>query len=119
MKFLKVKIRLENSLKIMALLNTINEIDIITKKVIKNIRLTIKQRPKLEFVFYISHSRLFLGLSENVEVAISGLKIRHPIFVIKTRNNDLVLRQLFLNTIKFSQNYKLNKIFGSITYLQT
>lgn len=57
----------------------------------------------------------FFCLYKDVEIAIKTLKIRHSIFVIKTKNQDLVLEQIFLNFIKFIQKYRFNQIFGTIT----
>lgn len=57
----------------------------------ENARLSMRQRLKLELVSHIGQSRLFLGLCEDVEVAIDSLKIRYTIFVIETRDHDLVL----------------------------
>ena len=34
-------------------------------------------------------------------------------------DHDLVLGQPFLNSVKFSQEYKPDKIFGTITHLHT
>lgn len=53
---------------------------------------TIKQRPKLELVLYISYNRSFLGLYKDVEVVINSLKTRYLIFVIKIEDYDLVLK---------------------------
>lgn len=54
-----------------------------------------------------------------MEVAIGKIKIKHPIFMVKAENNNLVLSQLFLNSVKFNQEYKPNRIFYIIIYLYT
>ena len=64
----------------------------------------------------MGHSQPFLGLYEDVEVAIGGLKTRHPIFMVEAGDHDLVLGQLFLNSMKFSQEYKPDGIFSTIIY---
>lgn len=87
-----------------------------TKKVINNTGLAIKERLKLELVLYTKHSQLFLDLCKDVKIAIGGLKTRHSIYVIEVEDHDLVLEQPFLNAVKFSQYYKQNKILGSITH---
>ncbi len=43
----------------------------------------------------------------------------HPIFVIENGDHDLVLGQLFLNSVKFNQEYNPNDILGTITLPQT
>lgn len=65
----------------------------------------------------MSHSQPFFELCKDIEIAIRGHKIRHPIFVIKVGDYDLLLDQPFLNSMKFSQEYKPDKIFDTITYL--
>lgn len=65
------------------------------------------------------HRRLFLGLCKDIKVAIDGFKIRHLIFVIEIRDYNLDLEQPFLNAVKFSQDYKLNSVFRSITHFET
>lgn len=52
-------------------------------------------------------------------MVIKRLKIKDSIFMIETRNYDLVLEQLFLNIVKFDWIYQSNKIFGTITYPYT
>ena len=75
---------------ITALLDTGAEINVITKEVMEDAGFAIRPEPKPELVLHTSHSRPFLGLCEDVEVAICGFKIRHPIFVIEARDYDLV-----------------------------
>ncbi len=119
MGFLKSIIRLENGFKIIALLDTGAEINIMTRKVMENAGLAIRRSPKIELVSHTGYSRLFLGLCEDIEVAIRGLKIRYPIFVIEYEDHDLVLDQLFLNSVQFSQECKPDGIFGTIMHPQT
>lgn len=91
MRFLKVKVILKDGSKITALFNTSAEINVMIKKVMKNAGLAMRQRQKQELVLYKDHNKFFLELCKNVEVAINGLKIRHLIFVIETRDYNLVL----------------------------
>lgn len=74
---------------------------------------------KLELIFYTSHNYFFLCLCEDIEIAIKGLKIRHLIFIVEQRDHYLILSQLFLNLVKFSQKYKPDSIFETITHLYT
>ena len=39
--------------------------------------------------------------------------------MVEIEDYDLVLGQLFLNSVKFSQEYKSDGIFGTITHLHT
>ena len=88
---LKVKVRLDDSSKVIALLDTSAEINIIPREVIEDAGLAMRHRPKLELVFHTSYSRPVLGLCEDVELAIEGLKTRHPIFIIEHGDHNLVL----------------------------
>ena len=115
---LKAKIRLENSFKVIVLLDIGAKINVMTRKIIEDAGLAIQHGLKLELISRTNHSRLF-GLLEDVEVGIRGLKTKHPIFVIKHGDHDLVLGQPFLNLVKFSQEYKPDGIFGTITHFQT
>lgn len=90
-----------------------------TKEVIKDAGLAIRPSLKLELVSHTGHSRSFFGLCEDVEITIRGLKIRHPIFIVEQKNHNLVFSQLFLNLVKFSQEYKPDSIFGTIIHLYT
>ena len=74
----------------------------------------MRRGPKLELVSYTGDSRLFIGLCEDVEEAVGGLKTRHPIIMVEAGDHDLVLGQPFLNSVKFSQEYKPDGIFGTI-----
>lgn len=55
----KAKICLENGSKVMVLLDTGPEINIMTKKLMEEANLTIKKGPKLELVSHTSHSQPF------------------------------------------------------------
>lgn len=112
----KAKVRLEDGSKVTALLDTSAEINVMTRELIEDANLAIRQGPKLELVLHMGHSCPFLGFCEDVELAIGGFKTRHPIFVVETGDHDLVLSQPFLNFVKFSQEYKPDRIFGTITH---
>lgn len=114
----KIKVRLEDGPKVKAFLGTGAEINIMTTDMMEDAGLAMRKGPKLELVSYIEHSRPFLGLCEDVEVVIGGLKTRHPIFVLEHGDYDLVLGQPFLNTIKFRQEYRPERVFDIITHLQ-
>ena len=115
----KAKVYLENSSKVTVLLDMGAKINVMTKKLIEDTNLVMKQGPKLELVLYTGHSCPFLDLYKDMEVVIGRLKTKYPIFVVETGDHDLILSQPFLNSVKFSQEYKLDEIFGTITHLYT
>lgn len=57
----KVKVRLEDKSKITAPLDTGAKINGMTKEVIEDVGLAIKQGPKPELVLHTRHSQLFLA----------------------------------------------------------
>lgn len=81
--------------------------------------LAMRHSPKLELVSHTGHSRPFFGLCKDVEIAIGGLKTRHPIFVVEHGDHDLLLGLNFINSVKFCQEYKPDGIFDTITHPQT
>ena len=117
--FPKAKVRLEDGSKVTALLDTAAKINVMNRKVIEDIGLAIRCGSKLGCVSHTSHNHSFFELYEDMEVAIRGLKTRHLIFVVEYRDQDLVFGQSFLNSVKFSQEYKPNGIFHTITHPQT
>ncbi len=100
----KAKVRLEDGSKVTALLDTGAEPEIneMTRDLMEDADLVMRRGPTLELVSHTGHSRPFLGLCEDIEIAIGGPKTRHPIFVVETGDHDLVLGQPFLNSVKFS-----------------
>lgn len=118
-KLPKIKICLEDSFKIITLLNTDIEINVIIGKLMENANLAIKWGSKLKLVFYISQNCSFLSFCKYIEIAIKGSRIKNPIFIIETDNYNLVLSQPFLNSTKFIKKYKPDKIFVTIIYLYT
>lgn len=78
----KARVWLEDGFKVTTILDTSAEINIITQEVSEDIGLAMQGSPKLELLSHTVHSRLFLGLYEDIEFVIGGLKTRHPIFVV-------------------------------------
>lgn len=83
MCFPKAKVRLEDGFKVTAFLDTGAEINVMTGEVMEDIGLAMQCSLKLELVSHTGHSHLFFSFCKDVEIAIGGLKIRHPIFVIE------------------------------------
>ena len=91
----KAKICLEDGSKVTALLDTGAEINVMTRELMEEANLAMRQGPKLELVAHTSRSRSFRGLCEDIKVAIGELKTRHPIFVADAGDHDLT-RSIFL-----------------------
>ena len=114
----KAIVCLKDGSKVTALLDTGAEINVMTRELMEDANLAMRQEPKLELVSHTGHSRPF-DLWEDVEVAIGGLKTKHPISVVEAGDHDLVLGQPFLNSMKFSQEYKPDRIFVTIMHPHT
>lgn len=102
MESTKAKVRLKYGFTVTVLLDTIVEINVITKVLMEDTNLAIRQKPKLELVSYKSHSRFFPSLYEDIEIAIEEFKTKHLIFVIEVRDYDLILGRSVLSLVKFS-----------------
>lgn len=98
----KAKVDLKNNFKVTVLLNTDVEINVMTKNLIEDVNLAMRQGPNLKLVSHIGHSHFFLGFCKNIKIAIKRLKIRHAIFMVEARDHNLVVSQSFLNFVKFS-----------------
>ncbi len=77
--------------------------------------LYIRTGPQLKLVSHTGNNCPFFGLCEDVKVAISSLKTRHLVFVMDQADHELVLGQLFLNSIKFNQGHQADGIFRTIS----
>lgn len=75
----------------MTLFDTRAKIYTMTRKVIKDVRLAIRQSFRFMLVSHINHNWPFLDLYKDMKVVVSGLKIRHPIFIVEYGDHDLVL----------------------------
>ena len=87
----KAKVRLEDGSKVIGLLDTGTQINVMTRKIIEDASFAMQRGHKLELVSSTGPSCSFLGLCEDVEVAIGGLKTSYPIFVVEYGDHDLVL----------------------------
>ena len=115
----KAKVCLKDNFKITTLLDTRVEINVMTRKLIEEANLAMRKGCKLELILHTCYSRPFLEICEDVEVAIGGMKIRHPIFFVEAGNHDFVLGQSFFNSLIFNKKYKPNGIFSSIIHPNT
>lgn len=90
-----------------------------TRELMEDANVAMRRGSKLEQVSHMGNSPPFLGLSEDIEVAIRGLKTKHPIFVIEAGDHNLELVQPFLNFVKHNQEYKPDGVFDTIMYPHT
>lgn len=87
----KTKIGFKNGPKVVVLLDTSAKINVMTREVIENAGLAMRNSPKLELVSHTGHSCFFLCFCEDIEVIIRGLKTRHLILIVEHGDHDLVL----------------------------
>lgn len=64
--------------------------------------LAMQQGLKLELVSYTDHISPIFGLCEDIKINIEGLKSKYSNFVVEYEDHDLILGQLFLNSVNFS-----------------
>lgn len=88
----KTKVRLKDDFKVMLVLYIEAEINVMIREVMENIGLAMRQGFRLELVSHTGYSQPFLGPYKDIEVAVDGLKTRHPIFFVKHGDHHLVLR---------------------------
>ena len=103
MSCINTTVLLDHVNKLIALLNTRVEMDVMIILVMYGSGLYIRTGSQLKLVSNTENSCLFLGFCEDLKVAINSLKTRHPIFKMEHADHKLVLRQPFLNLIKFNQ----------------
>lgn len=74
-------------------------------EILEDANLVIRLEPWLELASCLSYSQTFLSLCKDIKVVVGCLKIMRFIFELEVRDHNFVLRQLFLNLIKFNQDY--------------
>lgn len=87
----KDKLCLKNKFKVTTLLNIDTIIKILTKKLMKDAHLVIKQVAKLKLIIFTDFTSFLIGLYENMKILIKYLKIKYLIFITKAKDNNLVL----------------------------
>lgn len=71
--FTKTNVLLKESFKVIALIETGVEINVMTREVMEDAGLTMVKKLDLELVFHTSYSQFFLEICEDVEVAVEDL----------------------------------------------
>ena len=74
------------------IINTRAEINIITSKVTKSIRLVIRPNPNLNIISHSNYRRGFISICKGAEVRIRGVTLYEPIFVVNNIDYELILR---------------------------
>ena len=110
----KCKTILNYNLRVMTLLDCGAEVNVMTRQVMDDAGLAMRTGPLLKLIAHNGQAQPFIGLCENVEVDIGGLVTVHPIFVVETAVQPLILGQPFLTKTRFSQEYRRNEVFGTI-----
>lgn len=91
----KATIWLEDSFKIIVVLDISVEINIMTREIMEDIGLAMRCGPKLKLISHTGHSCYFLGLCKDIEVVIRELKTCYLIYIIEHGDHDLVFGQPF------------------------
>lgn len=75
----------------MAVFDTSAEINKMTRDIIKDVGLVIKQKQKLELILHTRQSWFFLGLYKDIKIVIDSLNSKYSIFVVKVKDHSFVL----------------------------
>jgi hypothetical protein len=86
-EFFKAKIIIKNVVKIIELMNSKAEINVMIKKLMNKTKIIIRFESRLRLIFYIEHDVNFDEVCDDVELNIEELKTRHHIFVIAHANH--------------------------------
>jgi hypothetical protein len=110
-KFFKIKIIIENVIKIIELMNLKTKINVMIKRLMNKTKIIIYFESRLRLIFYIEHDINFDEICDDVELNIKKLKTRHHIFVIVHADHQLVFDQFFLIDLSANYDYRLNEIY--------
>jgi hypothetical protein len=110
-EFFKTKIIIENAIKIIELMNSKTEINVMIKRLINKTKIIMRFKSRFRLIFHIDHDMNFDEMYDNVELNIEELKTRYHIFVIAHANHQLVLDQFFLTDLSANYDYCFDEIY--------
>ncbi len=107
----KTKIIIESVVRIIALMNSKTEINVMIKRLMNKTKIIIRLESRLRLIFHIDHDINFDKMCDDVELNIEKLKTRHHIFVIVHANHQLVFDQSFLIDLNANYDYRSDEIY--------
>lgn len=112
---LTAQVALDKTYKLLALLESGSQVNIMNKSIILRAELAMRPGSKVRFLYHNRSSVAFLRICENVEIDIGGLIMVCSIFVVEKASHALVLGQPFLVKTRFQQTYKRDNVFDTIS----
>ena len=96
----KVKVSLNDECEVIAMLDTSAEINVMVRSIAEAGGLPIRTNPRLALISYGQAAHKFVGVCEDVIVAIGGVKTKTAIFVVEEAHADhtLILGRPFFKT---------------------
>ncbi len=110
-EFSKAKIIIEDVVKIIELMNSKTEINVMIKRLMNKTKIIMRFESRLRLISHIEHDMNFDEICDDVELNIEKLKTRHHIFVVAYANHQLVFDQFFLTDLSANYDYRLNEIY--------
>ncbi len=110
-EFLKTKIIIENAIRIIELMNSKTEINVMIKRLMNKTKIIMRFESRFRLISHIDHDMNFDEMCDDVELNIEKLKIRHHIFVIAHANHQLVLDQSFLIDLNANYDYRFDEVY--------
>ncbi len=110
-EFFKTKIIIENVVKIIKLMNSKTQINMMIKRLINKTKIIMRFESRFRLISHIDHDMNFDEMCDDVELNIEELKIRHYIFVIIHANHQLVFDQSFLIDLNANYDYRFDEVY--------
>jgi len=111
----KVKVSLDQSEGVTALLDTGAEVNVMTQDLADMLELPIRPEGQMVLVSHTGDVAPFIGVCENVRVRIGRVEIDQHFFVIPTGEHPLVLGQPFSYASRLTYDYADQKQYAVIT----
>ncbi len=110
-EFSKAKIIIEDVVKIIELMNSKAEINVMIKKLMNKTKIIMRFESRFRLIFHIDHDMKFDEICDDVELNIEELKTRHHIFVIVHANHQLIFDQFFLIDLSANYDYRFDEVY--------
>ncbi len=110
-EFSKAKIIIEDVVRIIELMNSKTEINVMIKRLMNKTKIIMRFESRFRLIFHTEHDMNFDEICDDVELNIEELKTRHHIFVIVHADHQLVLDQFFLTDLSANYDYRSDEVY--------
>ncbi len=83
---------IEKTMRVLKLMNSDVEINVMTRRLMNKIDITMRSDLRLRLIFHIEHDMNFDDVCDDVELNIKKMKTRHHVFVVVHVNHQFVLK---------------------------